>query len=92
MMIDPKGFVETLKEEPYERLIKERDRLIRSIRRFEKEEREGCSEGEIVMCPSPDVIYQMELQYLSKLCVFMYEKYNTEYVWGDKTLCKADRE
>ena len=34
----------------------------------------------------PDVRYQVYLQYLSKLCGFMYEKYNQEYVWGDRKL------
>ena len=36
--------------------------------------------------PSPEVVYQMELEYLAALCSMMHEKYNREYVWGRRTL------
>ena len=36
--------------------------------------------------PQPNVRYQMYLEYLSELCSFMKEKYNREYVWGDRKL------
>ena len=41
--------------------------------------------------PSPDVRYQMHLEYLAELCRIMQEKYNEEYVWGSRTL-KQDAE
>ena len=44
-----------------------------------------------MICPSPDVRYQMYLEYLSGLCLFMRNKYNEEYVWGDKKLSDGKR-
>lgn len=42
-------------------------------------------ESEEWLCkPSPDVMYQMNLDYLSALCKFMSEKYNKEIVWGEE--------
>ena len=34
----------------------------------------------------PDVRYMMYLECLGKLCSYMQEKYNTDYVWGDRKL------
>lgn len=33
--------------------------------------------------PSPEVVYQCNLEYLGKLCELIAEKYNQEYVWGE---------
>ena len=79
MMISPSWFVRELKDADYVELIKARDRLIREIRRFEKKEAAGDRTGEERgIDPSPDVIYQMNLDYLSELCKFMSEKYNRD--------------
>jgi len=80
MMISPNGFVEELKDKPYKELLKERDKLIRQIRAFEKDK---VPESEYSICPSPEVVYQMNLQYLGELCNLIAEKYNKEYVWKD---------
>ena len=87
MMISPQGYVARLKDATYEEMIKERDSLIRYIRKYEKLEKAGDWTGEDWMIhPQPDVRYQMYLEYLSELCKVMKEKYNQEYVWGDKKL------
>ena len=36
--------------------------------------------------PSPDVRYQMHLEYLAELCKLMSRRYNEEYVDGCRTL------
>lgn len=41
------------------------DKLIRSIRRFEKN---PPSKKEYLIDPSPDVVYQCQLEYLAKIC------------------------
>lgn len=73
-------------------MTKERDNLIRYIRKYEKVEKAGDMSGEGWMIdPQLDVRYHMYLEHLSKLCVFMKEKYNKEYVWGDKKLSNGKR-
>ena len=87
MMISPKAYIEQLKEADYQKLIEERDELIHSIREFEKKEMAGDRTGEEWnLHPQPDVRYQMYLVYLGELCLLMKERYNDEYVWGDRSL------
>lgn len=77
MMISPEGFIEMNKDKNYKELIKVRDELISDIRSFEADpDQKGFID------PSPEVVYQMNLQYLGKLCELIAEKYNQEYVWG----------
>ncbi len=86
-MISPDYFAERWKDLSYPKLIRERNRLIRFLKDFEKKEMAGDrSDPEWNYCPSPDVQYQMYLEYLAKLCGIMEEKYNREYVWGGRTL------
>ena len=92
MMISPDSYMEMLKDKSYTDLIQCRDHLITSVRQFEQNERKGDRSDPSWNCrPSPDVVYQMQLEYLSRLCSFMKEKYNEEYVWGGRTL-KQDEE
>ena len=37
--------------------------------------------GEDMIDPKPDVIYQMNMEYLAELLLIMCKKYNEEYVW-----------
>ena len=79
-MISPESFIEfECKDKSYKELLKTRDSLIREVRAFEK----GKTSSEIMMDPSPEVIYQMNLEYLGELCKLISEKYNTEVVWKD---------
>lgn len=83
MMIGSKMYIDEVKDYPYEKLIKERNKLAKSIKHFEKTFFAGDKSGEEWhYCPSPDVVYQCELEYLSELCAFMHEKFNTDYIWG----------
>ena len=87
MMISPEAYIDELKNAEYLQLIEERNRLVTYIREYEEKDIKGDRSGEEwSISPGPDVRYQVYLQYLSKLCGFMYEKYNQEYVWGDRKL------
>lgn len=87
MMISPETYIESMKGKNYPELIKERDRLVRYVRGFEKKERAGDRSGaDWGICPSPAVRYQVYLDYLSRLCTLMAERYNQDYVWGDRQL------
>lgn len=87
MMISPEMYVAQFENATYNEMINERDGLIRYILHFEKMEKAGDRSGdEWTICPTPEVRYQMYLEYLSELCIIMKEKYNQEYVWGDKKL------
>ena len=87
MMVSPGYFAERWEKLSYLELIKERDELICSLQDFEKKEMAGDrSDPEWKYCPSPDVRYQMNFDYLADICRIMHEKYNDEYVWGGRTL------
>ena len=79
MMISPDGFIAKHEYKSYAELLLVRDRLIKDIQYFEKHRDE---ESEIQMRPSPEVIYQCKLLYLSKLSELIMEKYNEEYIRG----------
>jgi len=81
MMISPGMFIEQYKDKKYKDLLPVRDRLIKDIRAFEKS---GYDPKEATICPSPDVMYQCNLEYLGKLCELISEKYNKEYIWGEE--------
>ena len=86
-MVSPGYFTEKWEKLSYPELIRERDKLIRYIRKYEKKELAGDrSDPEWRYCPSPDVQYQVHFDYLAVLCGLMKAKYNSEYVWGDRTL------
>lgn len=87
MMVSPVIYLESQKDKSYPELIRERDRMIRLIRKFEKKEAAGDrSDPAWNTYPRPDTQYQVTLDYLAELCRFMQEKYNREYVWGRRTL------
>lgn len=81
MMISPELYVEEMKDKDYKELIEEKDDLVDEIRAFEH--------GELpahfyFMDPSPEVRYQMNLEYLGKLCDYMTERFRDEYICGGK--------
>lgn len=79
MLTAPQSFVDELEDESYEKLIKERDKLIREIRYYEKHREQIMSSEEAQICPSPDVIYQWNLDALGFLCIAISRKFNEEY-------------
>ena len=80
MMISPPVFLDEHRNDPYEKLLRVRDALIREIRAFE---RKKTPADQWMICPSPEVVYQMNLQYLSVLCNYIVERYNSEFVNRD---------
>ena len=78
-MMAPQSYVDDLEGESYEKIIKERDKLIREIRHFEKHREEIMNSEEAYICPSPDVVYQMNLEYLGALCMLISKKFNEEF-------------
>ena len=87
MMISPAAYREGLKGKSYPELMQEREELMDFLHQFETEEIAGNRSNPARVCrPSPEVRYQMFLDYLSVLCGVMSEKYNREYVWGERTL------
>ena len=79
MMISPNCYIEDQKDKSYKQLLKEREELLKAIYSFENEEIE---QGEMFYSPSPEVVYQMNLEYLGELCKLISKKYNEEYIWG----------
>ena len=91
MMISPEMYGAGLKDASYVELIRERDELICCIQQFEKDEMAGDrSDPAWHYHPLPEVRYQVYLEYLAELCRMMQEKYNEEYVFGDRSL-KQDK-
>ena len=80
MMISPQSYVDDLKEKIYEELIKEKDKLIKEIERFENNK---IADSEIYMDPSPEVVYQCNLLYLSELCKLVHDKFNKKLWEGE---------
>ena len=77
-MMAPQSYVDDLEGESYEKMIKERDKLIREIRHFEKHKKEIMKSDEAQICPSPETIYLWNLQALGLLCMLMSEKFKEE--------------
>ena len=70
-MIDPETFKESLRHESLTEIIKERDKIIREIRKYEKGK---IPEEEFYRDPGPDVVYYCNLSYLSEICDLIQEK------------------
>ena len=70
-MIDPKSFRERFENATLDEIIKERDKLIREIRRYEKGK---ISLEELSRCPSPETVYYCNNLYLAELCYLINEK------------------
>lgn len=80
MMIDPQTFVEKCKGYTYPELIKEKDKLVRDIRKLERQLFNNQDKEQIeIRYPSPDVEYQVYLDYLSALTAYMSKRYNEEF-------------
>lgn len=71
MMFDPVTFKKGFENETLEEIIKERDNIIRAIRRYEKDK---IPEEEYYMDPSPEFVYYCNNLYLAELCYLINEK------------------
>ena len=82
MMVSPDWYKNELKKKTYKELLTEKDELLKEISDFEtimKSNNKSDLDFESDFCPSPDVVYQCNLLYLSKLCELMADKFNEEY-------------
>lgn len=84
-MISPDTYAKRLDGASLQELIDERNGLIEFIRSFEEncidfEAQKLLQDGdEWMICPGPDVRYQMYLEYLGKVCAVIRERFNREY-------------
>ena len=85
MMISPEAYAEKLKTDSLQNLIKEREELLDFILSFETncidfQKRELIFSGDgWNIHPSPDVLYQVYLEYLAKVSVAISNKFNQEF-------------
>ena len=86
MMISPETYASGCKGMSYAELRAERDGLLTDILEYERAldrapegELPSLPEGIVEMCPSPDVVYQMQLEYLGKLCELLSRQFNREF-------------
>lgn len=82
MMIGPKGYIMMHEKDSFPQLIKERNKLVAELKRLEKlvfDDKERLDDA-WKFKPGPDVHYQVTLEYLAELCLFIEEKYNKEIV------------
>lgn len=82
MLAPPDYILEENKDKSYEELLEVRDRLIREIRKFEKDGPvyEKYEDGDLLLAdlvssPSPDMVYRNDLESLGLLCKLISEKY-----------------
>lgn len=78
MMICPQTFVEEFKDYTYEQLIEVRNELLKEMLDFEQDaKRGGLDTATDMIHPSPEVVYQMNQDYLMELLDLMRNKYMT---------------
>ena len=72
MMIDPKTYSESIRNESLSELKKERNRLIKEIREYEN----AMDDDNIVMIsnPDPETIYLNNHLYLAEVCKLIGER------------------
>lgn len=78
MMICPEFYMEQIKDSNLQQLLKERNRLIRELRKFEKQKDSDEKEA-IRMHPSPEVVYHFNNEYLIKVIEQINIKMKEEY-------------
>ena len=81
-MISPKTFIELeCKGKTYKELTKIRDELIKDIFEFEKGK---MTAQDYRILPSPETVYEMNLEYLGELCRLISETYAEETAKEDE--------
>lgn len=72
MMIGPKTYIKSFEDKSYEELLKEKTKLNKQIEKFENNKDDL---SEVIISPSPEVVYQCNLEYMAELCNLIAEKY-----------------
>lgn len=84
MMISPESFAHELGGKSYQELRAIKDDLAAQVTEFERDrlslaDSDFCRPGEPFVCPSPAVVYQMNLEYLAKVCEKLLGQFNREF-------------
>ena len=82
MMISPEQFERMNESKSYSELLSIRNDLLNEIFQFERKK----ETSDYILCPSPEVIYQCNLEYLGKICCLLAQKYNCEFVNPDSDI------
>lgn len=70
MMMSPEAYIKSIEKKSYEQLLEEKENLNKKIEEFESNQDKSA-----IISPSPEVKYQCNLEYMSKLCNLIAEKY-----------------
>ena len=73
MMMSPDAYAENIKDLTYGELVNERNRLIRSLQKFENND---ITDKEKLIDPSPEVVYQCNNWYLIEVTKLLNDTYN----------------
>ncbi len=76
-MISPEIFAELNADKTYAELLDVRDELIADIKGFEAAP--ANEDLDMIICPGPDVVYQMNHEYLSKICLLIVQKFQEQH-------------
>lgn len=73
VMIAPEVFISEYKDESYENLLKVRNKLITELKNYEN----GINkiDKDMIINPSSEAIYSMNLKYLAELCNLISDKF-----------------
>ena len=77
-MMPAEVYIEELQDKTYKELIEIRDNLLIEIKDFEEHIDEIMAQEPYIF-PSPDTIYQYNLEFLALLFNLLKEKFNNEY-------------
>ena len=81
MMMSPHSLIMEHENDSFEELIELRDEIYAGIKNLEKMAYDKSKSDKAWMInPSPEVIYQVELEYLITLSQFIKKKYHNEIV------------
>ena len=75
-MISSETFADVHADKTYEELIEVRNELINSIKKFEATPQN--EDSDFIICPGPDVVYQINHEYLSKICLLIVQKFQEQ--------------
>ena len=73
--MSPQSVIQMKKDKSYNELIDERNKVIEEIKDFENTPYDPENYN---ICPSPDVFYQWNLEYLGLLCNLIAEKFRED--------------
>ena len=83
MMVRPEYWIQYFENMEYKELVEEKNRLVDFIKSYEeKASTDSWTFEDCEMIPSLDVRYWYSLEYLSRLCALMHDKFEVPEVSG----------